>query len=157
MMEYNFFSYDSPIGKIRISYTDNAIIGLDFLKMPNFNSNNNSEILKKCINQLDDYFKGKTKEFSINIEFLNGTEFQKKVWKSLLSVKYGEVASYKDIATINGNYKASRAIGGANNKNPISIIIPCHRIIGSNGKLVGYGGGIEKKIWLLNHERKHYE
>ena len=83
---------------------------------------------------------------------MDGTEFQKKVWGGLQTIAYGQTCSYKDIAEMIQNPKACRAVGNANNKNPISIIIPCHRVIGADKKLVGYGGGLDKKIWLLNHE-----
>ena len=148
------FMYNSPIGEIRISYNQNAITGLDFLPLDS-DPSEDSPILNECLTQLDEYFAGKRQTFSINIEFTRGTDYQKKVWAALCSVNYGETASYKDIASLIGNSKAARAIGSANNKNPISIIVPCHRIIGTSGKMVGYGGGIEKKIWLLEHEKNN--
>lgn len=103
------------------------------------------------IHQLKEYFHGSRRVFTVPL-FLIGTEFQKKVWDALLRVPFGKVVSYKDIAIAVGNPKASRAVGMANNKNPIPIIIPCHRIIGSNKKLVGYGGGLHIKEKLLKLE-----
>ena len=111
-----------------------------------------TDLIKACFRQLKEYFEGKRKEFNVPIE-AKGTEFQNKVWKALLDIPYGETRSYKDIAIAIGNEKACRAIGMANNKNPISIIIPCHRVVGSNGKLIGYGGGLDKKEKLLNIEK----
>jgi len=111
-----------------------------------------SILTEKVKNQLCEYFKGKRKSFDIPICF-SGTEFQNKVWKELLNIPYGKTRSYKDIAKEVGNEKASRAVGGANNKNPIWIIVPCHRVIGKNGELVGYGGGLKLKEFLLSIEK----
>ena len=97
---------------------------------------------------------GRRREFQLPLA-PKGTEFQQKVWKALLDIPYGETRSYGEIARAIGNPKASRAVGMANNRNPIAIIIPCHRVIGSTGKLVGYGGGLDKKEFLLNLERQN--
>ncbi|MBE6050453.1 MAG: methylated-DNA--[protein]-cysteine S-methyltransferase [Clostridium sp.] len=101
--------------------------------------------------QISEYLEGNRKEFDFPI-YLEGTEFQKKVWDTLRKIPYGETRSYKDIAIMVGNEKASRAVGGANNKNPIIIAVPCHRVIGKNGKLVGFGCGIDVKEKLLDIE-----
>jgi methylated-DNA-[protein]-cysteine S-methyltransferase len=101
--------------------------------------------------QLTDYFEGRLKAFSLPLAF-QGTEFQKRVWKELLRIPFGETISYGELARRVGDANASRAVGGANGKNPISIIAPCHRVIGSNGKLTGYGGGLERKEALLAFE-----
>ncbi|KGM94716.1 cysteine methyltransferase [Clostridium novyi A str. 4552] len=143
--------YSSPIGILKIKSTKYEILSLEFVQEKFFNKEN-INILKEASKQLDEYFKGSRKEFDLNIR-LEGTEFQKKVWNELLKIPYGEVVTYKDIATRIGNEKAVRAVGNANNKNKIPIIVPCHRVVGSNGKLVGYLGGLDKKIWLLNHEK----
>jgi len=111
-----------------------------------------SILTEKVKKQLCEYFEGKRKSFDIPICF-SGTEFQNKVWKELLNIPYGKTRSYKDIAKEVGNEKASRAVGGANNKNPIWIIVPCHRVIGKNGELVGYGGGLKLKEFLLSIEK----
>lgn len=108
---------------------------------------------KKAIKQLDEYFKGKRKDFELELEPV-GTSFQKNVWKYLLGINYGKTKSYGEIAKSLRNPKAMRAVGSANSKNPISIIIPCHRVIGANGRPTGYAGGIKAKEWLLNHEAK---
>lgn len=102
--------------------------------------------------KLDDYFNGKRKVFTLKL-LMKGTEFQCKVWKALSEIPFGETRSYKDIACAVQNPKGVRAIGMANNRNPIPIVVPCHRVIGANGSLVGYGGGIEVKQFLLNLER----
>lgn len=109
-------------------------------------------LLDQTQKELEEYFSWKRKSFTIPLS-PTGTVFQKKAWEALTEIPYGETRSYKEEAIIAGNPKAVRAIGGANNKNPIVIIIPCHRVIGADGNLVGYGGGIERKIWLLEHEK----
>ena len=104
--------------------------------------------------QLDEYFDGRRKFFDIPFE-IEGTGFQRQVWAALSQIPYGEVVSYKDVAIMLGKPKASRAVGSANNKNPITIIVPCHRVIGANGKLVGYAGGLEMKQGLISLERAY--
>src|SRR5690625_1943814 len=102
--------------------------------------------------ELNDYFSNERREFTIPCTFY-GTSFQKQVWEALLRIPYGETVSYKDIADRIGKPRAARAVGGAVNKNPFSIVVPCHRVVGSNGNLVGYGGGLDRKEFLLNHEK----
>ena len=104
--------------------------------------------------QLEEYFQGNRKTFQLALD-LYGTPFQRKVWEQLRLIKYGETLSYKQIAQAIGAPKAVRAVGGANNRNPVSIIVPCHRVIGTNGALVGYGGGLDKKEYLLNLEKNN--
>lgn len=110
-----------------------------------------TDLIKNTHRQLDEYFSGERKFFDIPL-LLIGTDFQVKVWKALMTIPYGKTASYLDIAKLIGNPKASRAVGGANNKNNIIIVIPCHRIIGSNGDLTGYECGLDIKKYLLNLE-----
>lgn len=152
-MDTQYISYyDSPIGLIKITANENAIIGLDFVYKKTKEEENDLIII--CKKQLDEYFKGERTEFDLNIH-LNGTEFQVAVWSELKKIPYGERRSYKDIAKAIGNEKAVRAVGGANNKNKIAIIIPCHRVVGSNGSLTGYAGGLWRKKWLLEHESRN--
>jgi len=110
-------------------------------------------ILNTAISQLNEYFDGDRKKFDLPFDLL-GTEFQLKVWLKLQSIAFGSTTTYGAIASGIGHPQASRAVGGALNKNPISIILPCHRVIGATGLLTGYGGGIERKIWLLEHEQE---
>ncbi|WP_271712404.1 methylated-DNA--[protein]-cysteine S-methyltransferase [Anaeromicropila herbilytica] len=117
----------------------------------NFEEKRETPIIQEAYQQLLEYFSGTRTKFELSIS-PEGTEFQKKVWNALRDIPYGETRSYKEIATFIGNEKASRAVGNANNKNPIPIIIPCHRVIGANGKLVGYAGGLDKKKKLLDIE-----
>ena len=142
--------FESPIGRIEISGDEKGISSVEFFE-DRKNDSKNTGHLKNCLKQLDEYFSGKRKSFSLKLN-LKGTEFQKKVWKGLLKIPFGETVSYLDVAKGIGNEKAVRAVGNANNKNNISIIIPCHRVIGSNGKLIGYGGGLWRKKWLIDFE-----
>ncbi len=142
--------YRSPIGNLRIISNERDIIKIeftaDFFKMRIIPVQ-----IQKCINQLDEYFKGERKEFSFGINPA-GTEFQGKVWNLLIKIPYGKTISYLELSKQFGNEKAIRAIASANGKNPIPIIIPCHRVIGNDGSLTGYAGGLLKKQWLLEHE-----
>lgn len=144
--------YSSTIGLIEIQANNDKIISLDFVenKVIDYKTN---EITEMAVTQLEEYFCGERKEFNLPLDY-NGTDFQVNVWKELIKISYGETASYGEIAKRIGNEKASRAIGNANNKNKIAILIPCHRVIGANGKLVGYEGGVWRKKWLLEHEKK---
>ncbi|GHU26709.1 hypothetical protein FACS1894152_1870 [Bacilli bacterium] len=108
--------------------------------------------MKEAYRQLDEYFSKKRKGFDVQISILNGTDFQRKVWNALQNIPYGKTKTYGQIAGEIGNKKACRAVGMANNKNPIAIIIPCHRVIGGDGKLVGYAAGLELKKKLLDLE-----
>lgn len=147
--------YFSPIGRIKLSADDSSITGLDFIdENEGTDDENLPEVLTEALSQLDEYFRGKRKEFNLKLK-LNGTEFQNMVWKELMKVPYGETKTYKDIAEAVNNPEACRAVGGANNRNKIAIIIPCHRIIGSGGRLTGYAGGLWRKEWLLQHENKN--
>ena len=110
------------------------------------------EPLQKTARQLEEYFKGQRRDFDLPLHF-DGTEFQKRAWHNLMEIGYGETRSYGEQARRSGNAKASRAVGLANGKNPIPIVVPCHRVIGANGSLTGFGGGIARKRWLLAHER----
>ncbi|MBK1809609.1 methylated-DNA--[protein]-cysteine S-methyltransferase [Clostridium sp. YIM B02505] len=144
--------YSSPVGLIKVQSNTDYIVSLDFIdnKLPD--DENHNFLITNCLNQLQEYFEGKRVQFNLPL-LPSGTDFQKAVWSELMNVPFGSIKTYKDIAVAINNPKAVRAVGGANNKNPIPLIIPCHRIIGSSGKLVGYGGGLWRKEWLLNHEK----
>ena len=147
------YKYNSIIGDIFISADENFLLSVKFVNH-NFIENKENKIIRQTIKQLDEYFRGKRKKFELPLN-PKGTEFQKKVWLQLMNIPYGKTATYKDIATLIGDSNASRAVGNANNKNPIAIIIPCHRVIGSNNKLTGYAGGLDKKEKLLNLEKNN--
>lgn len=147
--------YKSPVGVIEIKGTNEAICSILFSEQENAVYKLNADtpkVLEDCINQLDEYFNGKRQEFTIPYS-MEGTDFQKKVWTALTKIPFAETGSYKDIAVSVGNEKAVRAVGMTNGKNKLSIVVPCHRIIGSNGKLTGYAGGLWRKEWLLQHEK----
>ncbi|WP_346933715.1 methylated-DNA--[protein]-cysteine S-methyltransferase [Clostridium sp.] len=136
---------------VEIITSDRAIISVMFVDEAKENLEE-TEILKEAIKQLDEYFNGTRRDFDIECE-VQGTEFQKNAWKALMKIPYGETWSYKQQAIQIGNEKATRAVGNANSKNLISIIIPCHRVIGANKSLTGYAGGLNRKQWLLEHEK----
>ncbi len=159
---------DTPVGKMRIGGTDDGICLFDFQYRKSIDS-----IMARIERILDDrfaeadhphfhmlesqmaeYFAGSRQVFDLPLLLL-GTPFQKSVWEGLQQIPYGETRSYKQQSIFLGNEKAIRAVAGANGENGIAIIIPCHRVIGENGSLIGYGGGLQRKKWLLDHERKH--
>lgn len=142
------YKYKSKVADLYIMADEKFLLRVGFnpiiLTEPN-------EIIIKTIKQLEEYFKGDRKYFDLPLN-PKGTEFQKQVWSQLIKIPYGKTKSYKEIAISIGKLKGYRAIGNANNKNPIAIIIPCHRVIGSNNKLTGYAGGLVIKQFLLEHE-----
>lgn len=162
-MHVEIIYYRSPIGALEIRSTGNAISDILFVnswkgakvneETINF-TRPKSTIIRTCIKQLDEYFEGKRKIFTFHIEQV-GTAFQQSVWKELLNIPYGKTISYHELSKRIGNTKAIRAVGTANGNNSISIVVPCHRVIGSNGSLVGYGGELWRKKWLLELEGKH--
>ena len=154
MSKTNFAYYQSPIGMIELSEVNKSIDYITFIDSEKTKpTSNNSPILKKAVKQLDEYFAGKRLNFELPLS-PKGTAFQKSVWKVLQGIPHGKTVSYLDIAKQLGDVKAVRAVGMANGKNPIAIVIPCHRVIGANGKLTGYAGGLERKQWLLELESK---
>jgi len=115
-----------------------------------------SPILAECRRQLEEYFSGKRRRFNLSLD-PQGTAFEKEIWQRLKRIPYGRTASYKEIAQDIGRPRAVRAVGAANGKNPLAIIVPCHRVVGHNGSLTGYGGGLWRKQWLLDHERRNVQ
>jgi O-6-methylguanine DNA methyltransferase len=148
--------YLSPIGPLEVSGASEGIVSVTFVKRRLRNDRNLPECVKEGIRQLNEYFTGLRKSFSLKL-LPQGTPFQKLVWQRLKKIPYGKLVSYGDVARAVGKPNAYRAVGNANNKNPIVIIIPCHRVIGSGGDLVGYGSGLWRKEWLLNHEKSRSE
>ena len=146
------FIYPMDFGVLTIAEVDGIITDLTVHGVKD-GIEEETLVIKEAYHQLKDYLAGARNEFDLPLA-PQGTEFQKQVWQALQTIPYGETRSYKDIAIQIGNPKASRAIGMANNKNPIFIVIPCHRVIGANGKLVGYGGGLDLKQRLLKLETK---
>lgn len=149
----NRYKFSFPIGFIEIQDNGREIIEIHITDNCN-NDGAPSKISEMAYKELNEYFEGKRKRFDLPVKF-DGTEFQMKVWKALAEIPYGETISYSELADRIGNTKAARAVGGANNKNPIMIVIPCHRVIGANGSLVGYAGGIEVKKRLIELEKEY--
>lgn len=159
----NAYFYHTKIGRILIAEDGQSITELSLDTEPKGEDRNEqfdleyelleTELLKETAKQLIEYFDGTRKEFTVNLN-PKGTEFQRKVWEALRVIPYGETRSYKQIAEAVGNAKASRAVGMANHNNPIMCIIPCHRVIGANGSLVGYAGGLDIKEQLLKIEKE---
>lgn len=142
--------HNSPVGELQIESEDEKITVLGFLHSSKQEEIRTS-VIDQCISELEEYFSGKRKFFTFEMN-LQGTDFQVKVWGELLNIPYGKTVSYEELAIRVGNIKSIRAVGLANGQNPIAIVVPCHRVIGKSGDLVGYGGGMDKKIWLLEHE-----
>ena len=154
MSELYYTYYESPVGLLKIGGTETYITELSFIDNKEqiiHGEPGVSDIIHYCTEQLIEFFAGKRKTFNIPIH-QEGTDFQKRVWSELLDVPFGKTASYLDIAKRLGDAKCIRAAASANGKNKIAIIVPCHRIIGSDKSLVGYSGGMWRKKWLLQHE-----
>jgi methylated-DNA-[protein]-cysteine S-methyltransferase len=156
------FTYlESPIGRLLLSTDGVALTGL-YMDVPSRNFEPGADWaldpsagpLPAAARQLNEYFAGSRRDFDLPLR-MQGTEFQQRVWRRLTEIRYGETWSYGELAKRVGNANASRAVGLANGSNPISIVVPCHRVIGANGSLTGYGGGLERKRWLLAHEGLH--
>lgn len=153
----NFFTtyHTSPVGPLKIQCSESHVTLFQFVNEVGL-ENDTTELLQKSILQLDEYFSGKRKIFDLPLG-QTGSGFQINVWQHLLKIPYGKTISYLQLSKQIGDVKAIRAIAAANGKNNLAIVVPCHRVIGSNAKLVGYTGGLEKKKWLLEHETKvHY-
>ena len=149
----HFAIYETQLGLFKIGYEGEVIVLLQKVEKEDINEYGiKTELSNQVFRQLIEYIEGKRRSFDFPYE-LRGTDFQKKVWQELCKIPYGETRSYKEIARAIGNEKACRAVGMANNKNPIIIVVPCHRVVGANGKLVGYAGGISMKQYLLDMEQ----
>lgn len=152
-MKSNKGYYLSAIGTIEVVGSDDEITSVQFVEENPVNPNSCSDIIQRCILQLDEYFKGKRVGFD-NLFQLNGTEFQKEIFRGLLKIPFGKTISYSELARRIDRPDAVRAVGNVNSKNSILLLLPCHRVVGSNGALVGYAGGLWRKKWLLEHEAK---
>ena len=159
-MAYSYKTIASPVGKLKLVASDKGLAAILWehddpkrVRLGELREDPKHPILLQTEQQLGEYFACKRNAFTVDLDMV-GTEFQKKVWKALLTIPFGETRSYADIARQIGNPKASRAVGAANGRNPISIIAPCHRAIGSNGSLTGFAGGLDAKQYLLTLEGK---
>lgn len=146
-----YASFLSSLGTVTVTTNGAAVIAVGFSEAPTTGSS--CALANDAADQLQAYFNGKLQHFDVPLA-ASGTAFQQRVWQALLAIPFGHTASYKDIASTLGDVNAVRAVGMANARNPIAIIVPCHRIIGSNGSLTSYAGGLEKKQWLLEHENR---
>ena len=158
-MQLVYMYMDSPVGALKLVAHDHALVAVMWdnedhkrVRLAELVENQQHPMLHQVKQQLQEYFAGQRQQFDLPIDF-QGTAFQQQVWQALLQIPYGETRSYKQIAFQLGNEKAVRAVGAANGKNPISIIAPCHRVIGSGGALVGFAGGLDKKQILLSLEQ----
>jgi methylated-DNA-[protein]-cysteine S-methyltransferase len=149
---------ESPVGKLKLVASDNALVAILWerdsprrVRLSDMIAKDRHPVLVETERQLSEYFSGKRKEFSIPLD-MRGTSFQKDVWEALLAIPFGETRSYGQLAKQLGNPRATRAVGAANGRNPVSIIVPCHRVIGSSGKLTGFAGGLKTKAYLLSLE-----
>jgi len=151
---------ESPIGPLRLIATEAALVAVLWpeerqgrVKFPAEPVDGDNDVLAQAARELREYFSGDRRSFDVPIE-LRGTEFQQQVWRSLPEIAYGETSTYGKQAEVIGRPNAVRAVGSANGRNPLSIILPCHRIVGANGKLAGFAGGLDTKRWLLDHESR---
>jgi methylated-DNA-[protein]-cysteine S-methyltransferase len=149
---------ESPVGALLLLGDDSSLRGLYMQEQKHRPAlpdgcARNDEPFRAVREQLRAYFAGKLKQFEVSVAGA-GSAFQQRVWQALLTIPFGETESYGGLARRIGNEKASRAVGLANGRNPIGIIVPCHRVVGANGSLTGYGGGVSRKQWLLEHERR---
>jgi len=142
--------YDSPVGKLYLSGGSKGLVACSFEKL----SCTDNKYVDQAVLELDEYFAGKRKVFSVKLD-ISGSSFQEQVWSALCKVPYGETSSYGGIALSIDNPKAVRAVGGANNKNPVCIIVPCHRVVNADGSIGGFGGGVWRKELLLKHEQRY--
>jgi methylated-DNA-[protein]-cysteine S-methyltransferase len=157
-MNYHYKTMDSVVGKLKLVATDKGLAAILWeddnprrVRLGSISENTKHPVLQETEEQLGEYFAGKRKRFSVKLD-AKGTVFQSKVWEALRSIPYGETRSYGQIAAQIGNVRAMRAVGAANGKNPISIIVPCHRVIGASGCLTGFAGGLDVKQQLLSME-----
>lgn len=148
--------YDSPVGELLLGTDGDALCRLSFTEArpPVARRADSDPVLVATADELDRYFAGRLTEFTVPLSLRGGGDFERRVWSALLSIPYGETRSYGAIAAAVGDPDAARAVGIANNRNPVAIVVPCHRVIGSDGKLVGYGGGLGTKRTLLELEAR---
>jgi methylated-DNA-[protein]-cysteine S-methyltransferase len=158
-MSLAYKTIKSPVGKLKLVASDKGLVAILWerdsphrVRLSDLVANARHPVLLETERQLGEYFAGKRKTFSVDLD-MRGTDFQRNVWEALLAIPFGETRSYGQLAKQLGNPRASRAVGAANGRNPVSIIVPCHRVIGSSGKLTGFAGGLDVKAHLLKLER----
>ncbi|MFR1640363.1 MAG: methylated-DNA--[protein]-cysteine S-methyltransferase [Eggerthellaceae bacterium] len=156
MTALTHYPYRTPLGRLTVASDGQAITAIAFGERELPGERRATELTNRAANQLQEYLAGKRRDFDLPLACA-GTDFQKRVWDALCEIPYGQTRSYSEIAAAIGSPKACRAVGGANNRNPIPIVVPCHRVIGANGSLVGYAGGEKVKAFLLDLERRAIE
>ncbi|MFQ5576494.1 MAG: methylated-DNA--[protein]-cysteine S-methyltransferase [Anaerolineae bacterium] len=154
-MDPQFFctGYHSEIGWLEICGSHTAVTGINFVERAVAVAGDAPPVLRACAQQLEAYFAGRRRRFELPLQ-PQGTPFQQRVWRALADIPFGQTVTYAELARRVGNPRGFRAVGNANGKNPVSIVIPCHRVVGSDGGLTGYGGGLWRKQWLLAHESR---
>jgi methylated-DNA-[protein]-cysteine S-methyltransferase len=155
MMNLYTAYYKSPVGLLKMQCSDRFIKTVTFSDAEGEIQNDEHKLLQTCTRQLEEYFAGKRRQFNLSLN-QDGTEFQARVWDLLYKIPYGKTISYNELARQYGDVKAVRAVASANGKNNLCIIVPCHRVIGSDQSLVGYAGGLWRKKWLLDHEARYH-
>lgn len=160
-LSYKFMA--SPIGKLKLVASDKGLVAILWendnprrVRLKDLVEDDHHPVLVKTERQLNEYFAGKRRDFSLDLD-MRGTKFQNDVWQALLAIPFGETRTYGQLAKLLGNENATRAVGAANGRNPISIIVPCHRVIGASGKLTGFAGGLDAKAYLLDLEAKDHQ
>ncbi|MCB0430737.1 MAG: methylated-DNA--[protein]-cysteine S-methyltransferase [Flavobacteriales bacterium] len=153
-MEHAHSIFPSPIGPLAVTASDKGVVSVLFTDEP-VHISSSHPILEACAKQLAAYFSGSSQTFNLPLD-MQGTEFQLRVWNCLLEIPFGQSLSYLEEARKLGDEKAIRAVAAANGQNPVAILVPCHRVIGSDGSLTGYAGGVWRKEWLLRHEKHPY-
>lgn len=158
-MSLSYKTIESPVGQLKLVASDKGLVAILWeqdsprrVRLNDLVAGERHPVLVQTEKQLSEYFAGKRRTFSVALD-MRGTRFQKNVWEALLAIPFGETRSYGQLAKQLGNPRATRAVGAANGRNPLSIIVPCHRVIGSSGKLTGFAGGLDAKAHLLNLER----
>ena len=155
MSNRHYACYQTPVGPLKMGYEGDTLVALKRVEIES-DDGQKTPLTEQINQEFSEYFEGKRQRFTFKYR-LSGTPFQMKVWQTLLEIPYGETCTYKDIAQKIGNAKAARAVGAANHNNPIMIVVPCHRVIGSQGKLVGYDGGLDMKAALLLLEQRNVQ
>ena len=160
-LSYKFLA--SPIGKLKLVASNKGLVAILWendnprrVRLQELVEDDHHPVLVKTERQLNEYFAGKRRDFSLDLD-MRGTKFQNDVWQALLAIPFGETRTYGQLAKLLGNENATRAVGAANGRNPISIIVPCHRVIGASGKLTGFAGGLDAKAYLLDLEAKDHQ
>ena len=155
MKESKYFTgpCQTPLGILLVTVTTDAVVSVRFAEDNGEHTRvGTSPLLEQAVHQIEEYFQGERREFDLPLDLSQGTEFQKVVWQDLMEIPFGEKRSYAELAVSSGSKGAARAVGAACSRNPLLLLVPCHRVLGSDGSLTGFAAGVEMKKWLLDHE-----